>query len=181
MGALLTERLAYMASIESMEQVAALGANVPDKTALLLGEYGAICPIAVLDGIRQTLKGPVLLELLSKNKNRDLIRSSIITSAACGFQGVLLASGIFSSGDGKAKPVYDLDQAQMLRLALGLRETEAIPNSFIIAVRSASGNAPAELRARWYIEEGADYIALEKGAVPGLESKTLLIEPVRPA
>ncbi len=179
MGALLTEKLAYVASIESMEQASALGASVPDKTALLLGEYGAISPMAVLDRVRQSLKEPVLLELLAKNRNRDLIRSSIITSAACGFQGVLLASGVFSSGDGKAKPVYDLDQAQMLRLALGLRETGAIPNSFVIAVRCASGNAPAELRARWYIEEGADYVALEKGAISGLESKTLLIEPVR--
>lgn len=181
MGALLTDRLAYVASIESIDAIAAALARIPNEKTLILGEYGPISPLAVLDRVRKSFDGAVLLEIIAKNKNRDLIKSAILTSAACGFDGVLLASGVFTAGGGTAKPVYDLDPAQMLKLALDLRKHGAVPESFVIAVRSASGNGPAELRARWYIGEGADYIALEKGSIPGLEPKTLLVEPVTQA
>lgn len=181
MGTLLTEKLVYMASIESMDAGAAALGRIPEKTALLLGEYGPIDPLAAVNRVRESFDGAVLLEIIARNKNRNSIKSAILTAASCGFDGVLLASGVFSAGGGTAKPVYDLDPPQMLKLALGLRTRGIVPESFVIAVRSASGSGPAELRARWYIEEGADYIALEKGSIPGLEPKTLLVEPVTQA
>jgi hypothetical protein len=178
MGALVTAKLTYLASIESAEAALAAGARVPAGTGLLLGEYGAIDPLAVFGSIRKSFDGPILLEILAKNKNRDLIRTSLISSAACGFDGALLASGLFGAGAGMAKPVYDLDPAQMLRLALDLKKDGMLPSSFTIAVRSAAGEGPAERRARFYLDEGADYIALEGAAPAVFDRQTLFIEPV---
>ena len=74
MGALLTDRLAYVASIESIDATAAALARIPNEKTLILGEYGPISPLAVLDRVRKSFDGAVLLEIIAKNKNRDLIK-----------------------------------------------------------------------------------------------------------
>lgn len=178
MGTLVTTRLSYLASIESIDTAVAAGAKIPAESGLLLGEYGTINPLVIFGHLRTSFIGPLLLEILAKNKNRDLIRSNLISSAAGGLDGVILASGLFGASGGMAKPVYDLDPAQMLRLALKLRSEGTLPASFTIAVRSAAGDGASERRARWYLDEGADYIALEGATSPLFGERTLFIEPV---
>ncbi len=178
MGAPLTARLVYIASIESIEFVAASCAKVPAGTGILLGEYGRINPLAIAGDIRKSFTGPMFIEIISKNKNRDLVHSTLVSSSACGFDGAVLASGLYNAGAGIAKPVYDLDPAQMLKLALELKGNGKIPASFIIATRSATGEGPVSRRARFYLDAGADYIALEGLASTPFERQTLFIEPV---
>ncbi|HSV96866.1 MAG TPA: hypothetical protein VLM75_08025 [Spirochaetota bacterium] len=178
MGAPVITRLAYIASIESIESAAASCAKVPAGSGILLGEYGRISPLAIAGHIGKAFTGPMFIEIVSKNKNRDLVHSGLVSSSICGFDGAVLASGLFDAGAGMAKPVYDLDPAQMLKLALKLKSEGTIPSSFIIIVRSAAGDGAAERRARHYLDEGADFIALDSAIMPALEQKSLLIEPI---
>jgi 5,10-methylenetetrahydrofolate reductase len=137
-----------------------------------------ISPLSVIGKLRPEYGGKIFIELTAKNKNRDLIASHLVSAAASGFDGAVLASGVFDKKPGMARPVYDLDPSQMLKAALGLRAGGKLPAGFIIAVRSAVSEGAAMERARWLLRQGADFLAVT-GAPPGeFAGRALIIEEI---
>ena len=170
-------KLLYIPSLESIDRVrAACGAQGRAGEPLLLGEYGPYSPLAVAGRIREFHGGPLFLELIAKNKNRDLVRSSLVSAPLSGFDGVVLASGRFLKGPGMAKPVYDLDPSQMLILAARMRNEGTLPETFTIAVRAPSGDGAASARARFFLENGADYLAFSAPPADEFKDRGLTIE-----
>lgn len=154
--------VSYIPSLMSLNDLDSLSPNLKGDENILFGEYGSFNPLAVYDRVKNLTKGKLLLEIISRNKNRNLIQSSLITASILGFHGVVLASGIFQRETPMAKPVYDLDPTQMLLMALNLRQSGSLRQDFIIALRSSSGMGPAETRARYLLEKGADYLVFER-------------------
>jgi hypothetical protein len=174
------KRAHYLSSIDTIPQALDQAKNAPAADILVLGEYGAITPLALAAHLRAAVKTPLYIEIIARNKNRDLIRSYLLSAAAAGFDGILLATGRFNRAPGMAKPVYDMDPSQMLVMALSMRNEGLLPKGFVIAVRAPSGSEAALARARWLLDNGADLIAVEEPA-QGASDRTIIIAPVAAA
>lgn len=145
------------------------------KTGLLLSDEGGYSPLAVIHEIKSWWKGPLYMELTSSGKNRDLIRSYMISAARAGCSGVVMAAGKMKIAAGMGKPVFDLDPAQMLRMAVSLRNEGILPAGFSLIVRSPEGSAAALERARYFIKNGADRLAMRGTPPEDCREYTILI------
>ena len=75
------------------------------------------------------------------------------------------------------KPVYDLDPSQTLKLAVTLRKQGTLPEKFKIGIRTPTGSSAAHERARFFIDNGADFLGVHEGAsIPEYENKTIIIK-----
>jgi len=155
----------YLPAVDDTGQCLERLSVTEQGTALVLGEYGLLNPLAIMHELKSSWEGDIYLELTAAGKNRDLIKSYLVSAAQSGFAGVVLASGLFTIAPGMGKPVFDLDPAQMLKLALDLKTKAVIPENFIIAVRAPEGGEAALARARFFLENGAD-LAVYKNAPP---------------
>ena len=154
--------------------------SVPPESILLVGEYGRLNPLSLAGDLKKIHSGRIFLELISKNKNRDLLLSYLVSAPAAGFDGVIIAAGKLIRETYMARPVYDLDPAQTLRVAADLKRKGDLPAAFQIAIRSASGDGESAVyeRARWYLDHGAEFLASGGAPVNGLGERTLLIEEI---
>lgn len=154
--------------------------SVPPESILLVGEYGRLNPLSLAGDLKKIHSGSLFLELISKNKNRDLLLSYLISAPAAGFDGVVIAAGRMRREARMARPVYDLDSAQTLRVAADLKRKGDLPAGFQIAIRSASGDGESAVfeRARWYLDHGAEFLASGGPPMEGLRERTLVIEEI---
>lgn len=168
--------LYYIPELNTMADISSLLSDIGPDKEILFGEYGPLLPWAVpSDGPGS--KENIFIEIILKNKNRDLVASSLVTAAGLGFRGAVIASGVFGEKVGMGKPVYDLDPSQALMLAEGLKKQGSLPENFIIGLRAPAGSAAAETRARFFIDHGADFIAVTEGApIPEHQDKTVIIK-----
>ncbi len=149
------------------------------EAVLLLGEYGVLSPLAAITKAREAFSGRIYLELIAKNKNRDLIESFLISAASSGFDGVVIASGRFDKKTGMGRPVYDLDPAQILKAAVQLKGEGRLPAGFAITVRSAAAGEAALERARYFLRSGADCLAVSAPPPEELKGRAIFIEEIR--
>lgn len=170
------QTLHYIPELNTTADIISLLSDIgPDKD-VLFGEYGRLLPW-VVQSTDAMKGGNRFVEIILKNKNRDLVTSSLISAAASGFQGALIASGIFGKKTGMGKPVYDLDPSQTLMLAIALRKEGSLPANFRIGLRAPTGSGAARERLRFFMENGADFIAVtESMPFPEFEDKTVIIK-----
>jgi hypothetical protein len=169
----------YIPAIEHLHLIDGLKDIIQPDDMVLFGEYGVFNPLSLVSAIHELNCQKRYLELIARNKNRELIRSSLHTGAAVGFDGVIIASGSFNKQSGMGKPVYDLDPTQILKLALALRREGGIDQSFSIGIRVAIGDGAPAARARFLLKEGADLIAVtEDPVIDDLRERAVLIEEV---
>jgi len=169
--------LKYLAKADSLNDIEAIRGKLSADDALLVGEYGSLLPLAFFAELRKLPCEKILYEMTARNKNRDVVRSSIITAYTLGFDGVVIASGQFRKGDNMARPVYDLDPAQMLNMMMHLQMDRVMSTSFLIGVRAPVGSEAAKARARYYLENGADLLVIGKNDAPaGTTKKTVILE-----
>jgi len=145
---------------------------------LMLGEYGPLAPIAFFNGLSKLHAGKIFLELITKNKNRDLVRSFMTTAAASGFQGVVIATGVLKKEDYMARPVYDIDPTQVLKMAIDMRASGLLPKTFTIGIRTASGCCAVIERARYLVDNGADFLASRGEKIEEFRNLTVAIEEI---
>ncbi len=164
--------LAYYPRIENI--------NAADEWAkerrgdyMLFGEYG-ISPLVMK--IAGSISPSPMMEIVLSNKNRELFTASLRSAHAAGFSGAVITSGRFEKKDDMPMPVFDLDTTQALTIAVEAKKNGSLPD-FLIGVRAASGSEPSELRARHFLDLGADFIVLSnKNSIKGLESRTVICE-----
>lgn len=170
----------YLSALNDIAQAKEIiGKSVSPESILLVGEYGRLNPLSFAGEIKKAHGGRLFLELITKNKNRDLVRSYLVSAPAAGFDGVVIAAGRLSREAYMARPVYDLDPAQTLKMAVELRQKGELPTAFQIALRSASGESAMLERARYYLEQGADFLATSGSHMEELKERTLMIEEIR--
>jgi hypothetical protein len=169
--------LVYLPRLDSIGELRSLEKLLSGDEHLLAGGYGTLSPLHFHHELPNTMRGRILIELLLKNHNRELAESGLITASMLGFAGAVIATGLFDKHPGMPMPVYDLDTSQALRLALDLKQNGKLRANFSIGVRAASVSEASRARARYFIDNGADFIVItDGGSVPGLEERTI---PVR--
>lgn len=168
-------KLIYFPRIENIRSAEDCAKNA-QGTYVLFGEYG-LSPFALR--IDDSFTPRPLCEILLSNKNRGLFIATLLSAHASLFSGAVIASGKFEKKDNMPMPVFDLDAAQALAIAVDLKKNGTLPQNFLIGVRAASGSEPAELRARHYLDCGADFIVLSnKKRIPSIESRIMVCEEV---
>lgn len=171
------EIIKYIPAIDSVDTIDELKTVIQPKDLVLLGEDGLLNPLPLFSRMREITCKRLYFELLSKNKNRDLIESFLLTGAAVGFDGVVIASGSFKKSENMGKPVYDLDPSQILKLALSMRSAGRIPENFDVGVRTATGDGPARERSLFLIKEGADFIVVKDSNInDDLKKRAFIIQ-----
>jgi hypothetical protein len=182
MAAPVNGSLLYLPRLESIAAMRAAAKECAGYESLLAGEYGILSPLSFYHELRELGCGNVLVEILLRNKNRELVESHLVTASVLGFNGAVIATGAFEKRAGMPMPVYDLDTAQALRLAVDLRSRDRLRADFTIGVRAASGNEAAQQRARYFVLGGADFIVMPGGEmVQGLEEFTVLLREMNTA
>jgi len=177
MAEMIPGRVLYAPRLDTVDAMRALKKECADNDHILVGEYGRLSPLAFFHELKELGCAHILVEILLKNKNRDLAESYLLTASVLGYRGAVLAMGRFDERPGMPMPVYDLDTVQALRLALDLRNAGKLRTDFIIGVRAASGGGAAETRARAFILDGADFIVLSGGElIHGLEDRTVIVD-----
>lgn len=159
------ETMRYIPAIDSTDTIDDLKTVIQPNDSVLLGEDGLLNPVPLFSRMREIPCKKLYFELLSRNKNRDLIESFLLTGAAVGFDGVVIASGAFKKSENMGKPVYDLDPSQILKLALTMRSAGRIPENFDVGIRAATGGGPARERSLFFINEGADFIVVKESTI----------------
>ncbi len=174
------EIIKYIPAIDHISTIDELKKAIQPDDSVLLGEYGLLNPIALFSKMKEIRCKKLYLELLSKNKNRELIASYLLTGATVGFDGVVIASGNFNKSEDMGKPVYDLDPSQILRLALSMRSGGSINKNFAVGVRAATGSVPAEERSLFFLNEGADFIAVKDNTInDDLKKRAVIIQELK--
>lgn len=168
----------YLPALDHIDEISAIANKVKPDEPILVGEYGSLNPLAFAANIRSINGGRKYLELILKNKNRELVETTLVTAAAVGLDGVVIASGTFNKSASMGKPVYDLDQAQALLLAISMRRAGRLPVAFQIGVRSAAGNGAVRERNVFYLREGADFILIPASADPGASAPAESIDKI---
>ncbi|HON77999.1 MAG TPA: hypothetical protein PK544_05880 [Spirochaetota bacterium] len=170
------QTLYYIPALNTTEHIASMLSDIGPEKEILFGEYGAMLPLAA-PAAGAMNGGKRFIEIILSNKNRDLAAASLVSAAQLGFDGVVIASGVFGKKEGMGKPVYDLDPSQALMLATTLRKQKTLPETFTIGIRTPTGSGAAHERARFFIENGADFLAVPEGAsIPEFEDKTVIIK-----
>ena len=181
MAEMIPGRVLYAPRLETVDAIRTLERECADNDHILAGEYGRLSPLAFFHELKDLGCVNILVEIILKNKNRDLAESYLVTASVLGFRGAVLATGRFDGKPGMPMPVYDLDTAQALRLALDLRKGGRLRADFSIGVRAASGSGAAETRARSFIMGGADFIVLTGGElIHGIEDRTVIVKDTEP-
>lgn len=182
MAAIIPVSFTYMPRIESLSKIEDLGCRGEEGVALLVGEYGPLAPLALFRELKGAGCGEIYIEIILRNKSRELVASSLITASAVGFSGACIATGLFDRREHMPKPVYDLDIAQTLRLVMELRADGSLRRDFLVGARGAAGCDAARDRARSFLDAGADFIALPHGElIPGLETRIRAVREVAAA
>ena len=169
-------KLKYKPSLNSIEDVDHIKKSIKSEDMVLVGDYGAVNPLALVDKLKELDCSGLFLEVTSADKNRDAIESAILSAAVTGFKGVVIASGLFNKKNGMGKPVYDLDTPQMLKLAASMKEEKKIDGEFQIGVRSPSGSKAADARSRYFMENGADFLLFTGDDISGEAADKSFIE-----
>ncbi len=169
----MNETLAYYPRIEDIS-----AAQEFTKTAqghyVLFGEYGILPLVLKID---EKLSPRPLYEIILSDKNRMLFINTLLSAHATFFSGAVISSGQFEKKDNMPMPVFDLDTTQALCAAVELKKKGTLPADFLLGVRAASGSETAELRARKFIDLGADFIVLSNAKpIHGLESHTMFLK-----
>lgn len=134
---------------------------------ILFGEYG-LSPFLLK--IEERISPRPLVEVLLSNKNRQLFADFLRSAHAAGFSGAVIASGPFEKNADMPMPVFDLDAAQALHIAIEMKKAGVFSNDFLVGVRAAAGSEPATLRARNFLDSGADFIVLSNAKhIEGIE------------
>lgn len=169
-------KIAYYPYIEKIEQAAEFAEQYHGQY-ILFGEYG-LSPFLL--NTATTLLHSTLCEIVLSNKNRRLFATSLLSAHAARFSGAVIASGVFEKSEHMPMPVFDLDCTQALLIAIGLKKSKTLPQDFLIGVRAASESEIAELRARKFIELGADFVVLSNAKpIPGMETQTMFLESLQ--
>jgi hypothetical protein len=180
MGAQVT--MASIKYLPALGDLAQAGAVIRDAVSpddvLMVGEYGTLAPIALHADLKQLHPGKIFLELITQNKNRDLVRSFMATAAASGFDGVVIATGVLKKEEYMARPVYDIDPTQVLKMAIEMRKAGLLPPAFAIGIRTASGCCAVIERARYLVDSGADFLASHGDKIEEFRNLTISIEEI---
>ncbi|HPA71014.1 MAG: hypothetical protein KBA61_13540 [Spirochaetes bacterium] len=181
MAAAMNGSLLYLPRIESVDDIRAAGKSCAENESLLAGEYGSLSPLSFHHELSKLGCGNVLIEIMLRNKSRDLAESYLVSASTLGFAGAVIATGAFEKRANMPMPVYDLDATQALMLAVGLKKRGTLRANFKIGVRAASGSEAAQARARHFVIAGADFIVMPHGEmVQGLEESTVLLREMKP-
>jgi len=178
--------------------------NVPDGQAAVVAMASwAVCLVGVQEGL------DAVVQMTCRDRNRIALQMDILAISAFGVNNILCLSGdpIHFGNHPKAKPVFDLDSVQLIRLVRQLRDEKKFDNGelmvgpgprFFIGAATNPFARPAELKATVdRLEEkvvaGADFVqtqpiynieAFEKwmGAVweRGLDKQTRILAGVTP-
>jgi hypothetical protein len=164
--------IAYYPNIADLSAAEAFAKKHNDRY-ILFGERGLSPFLMKFDGNSLF----PLIEIALSNKNRELFSNTILSAPKAGFSGAVITTGSFKRNENMPMPVFDLDVTQALRIAIELKKNGLLPHDFRIGVRAASGSEPAELRARHFIELGADFIVLSNAnMISGIEARTMICE-----
>ena len=178
--------------------------NVPDGQAAVVAMASwAVCLVGVQEGL------DAVVQMTCRDRNRIALQMDILAISAFGVNNILCLSGdpIHFGNHPKAKPVFDLDSVQLIRLVRQLRDEKKFDNGelmvgpgprFFIGAATNPFARPAELKATVdRLEEkvvaGADFVqtqpiynieAFEKwmGAVweRGLDKQTRILAGITP-
>ena len=112
-----------------------------------------------------------IYQLTCRDRNRLALQSDLLSAGALGIENILITTGDHPSrGDHpEAKPVFDLDSAQLLQVAKGLEEGHdmkghklvGIPPKFCLGAVVNPGSEPLEpqiMKMEKKISAGADFI-----------------------
>ena len=166
--------------MHSRADIDRLKGTTGDGGMVLVGDSGPLDPLAFAAELKSACAAGVFLELTARNRNRDEIRTRLVTSSAVGFAGVIISSGLFNKSENMAKPVYDLDPTQIVMLAGILKKEGRIRDDFTIGVRSAAGTGAVSARAQFLLSNGASFIAFPDDAAPGeFDDRTVVLQPVQ--
>lgn len=136
----------------------------------LYNNGGGLHPVALGSLLQQELEKEVYLHLQPADRNRAALFSDLLTAYVTGLDKVVLGSGEhpIKTRFPEAKPVYDLDLLQLLRMTIKAREGfdpadrplgEALALQVGVQVRVDS---PLEfLRLRQMVEWGVDFVFLK--------------------
>ena len=172
--------LAYLPRIDTVDELRSLDKHLSPGEHLLAGAYGTLSPLNFHHELPDSVQDVIIIELLLKNLNRELVESHLITASMLGFAGTVIATGTFDRRPGMPMPVYDLDAAQALRLARDLKRNGKLREDFSIGVRAAGGSAASRERAGYFIKNGADFIVItDDSIVPGLEERTISLREMK--
>jgi hypothetical protein len=131
---------------------------------------GGLSPLALGSLLQEELGKEIYLHLHPADRNRAALFSELITANAVGLEKIVLGAGQHPAKTllKEAKPVFDLDLLQLLRMALYTK------SGFDPAGRSMKGevflqigvlakvDSPLELfRLRQMVDMGADYVFLK--------------------
>ncbi|TAL32736.1 MAG: hypothetical protein EPN93_15635 [Spirochaetes bacterium] len=181
MGAqLATVAIKYLPALNDMardREIIARGAGRGET--LLVGEYGILSPLGMFQELKKIHAGKIFLELITSTKNRDLARSFLATAAASGFDGVVIATGKLNKEDYMARPVYDIDPTQVLKMAIDMKQAGTLPKGFAIAIRTASGCCAVIERARYLVDNGVEFLAAHGEKMEEFKNLTVLIEEIK--
>ena len=141
------------------------GINVTDIQAAAM-RVGSMATCHLI----KDLGGEPILQMVTRDRNRLALQSDLLSAWVLGTENVLCLTGDHPTlGDHKgAKPVYDLDSVQLLKVAKGLSEghdmmgaeLEGKPDFCLGAVVTPGGN-PVEMqlmKMEKKIEAGAEFI-----------------------
>jgi methylenetetrahydrofolate reductase (NADPH) len=153
--------------VEEVKLLAPLvdGINVTDIQAAAM-RVGSMATCHLI----KDLGGEPILQMVTRDRNRLALQSDLLSAWVLGVENVLCLTGDHPTlGDHKgAKPVYDLDSVQLLKVAKGLNEghdmmgaeLEGKPDFCLGAVVTPGGN-PVEMqlmKMEKKIEAGAEFI-----------------------
>jgi len=131
---------------------------------------GGLSPLALGSLLQEELGKEIYLHLHPADRNRIALFSDLITASALGLEKVLLSAGPHPSKTSfpEAKPVFDLDLLQLLRMALRAKA------GFDPAGGPIAGGAPIQVgvcarvdsplelfRVKQMADLGADYVFLK--------------------
>jgi 5,10-methylenetetrahydrofolate reductase len=178
--------------------------NVPDGQAAVVAMASwAVCLVGMQEGL------DAVVQMTCRDRNRIALQMDILAISAFGVNNILCLSGdpIHFGNHPKAKPVFDLDSVQLIRLVRQLRDEKRFDNGelivgagprFFIGAATNPFARPAELkpaveRLEEKVAAGADFVqtqpiynteAFEKwmGTVRerGLDKQTKIIAGVTP-
>lgn len=182
MAAAITGSLLYLPRIESVDDIRSIDNHCAENENLLAGEYGSLSPLSFYHELKKLGCGNHLVEIMLRNKSRDLVESYLVSASTLGFGGAVIATGTFEKRTNMPMPVYDLDTAQALRLAMEIKRNGKLRADFQIGVRATGGSEAAQARARYFVLAGADFIVMPGGEmVQGLEEFTVLLREMKSA
>ena len=151
-----------------------LAVNVTElQTAVMRVGSLAVCRLLVERGVE-----PVY-QVVCRDRNRLALESDLLSAAILGVENVLLLTGdhVLMGDHPQARPVYDLDSVQLLRVAADLEgghdmvgnDLDGAPTFFkgCVAAPGAEPMEPQILKLRKKVEAGAQFVQTQAVYDPG--------------